>query len=609
MKTSKSPSSCWLPAAALELPLTCTVFTRASLSSPPIALRASASRRRPWRRPGRADVDSKPAQQAAERRPADTSESRCRMTSIIPAATGRASLSAGKEIVKNVKALRSACYSNFPRATLARALITRPRADRLIGALLVLLPALAVLQYRWVGQVSIAERERMQRNLRNAAVQFRDAFDGEVGARVRRLQVGPTTARDGASDRYTDRYETWLETAEHPESSPTSSWWMRRRRRCARAAGTRSAIVRRDAAGRRRCASLATRVRATSCRELRRPSRSTRGGCPGFPDDESLLVAPLRNFGSAAARRAEPRATPVFGFTVVQLEPPVPGRRACCPSWRAASSSTPKATAIASRLRAPTTRRGALPVGSRRCRSTRLRPTRPQSFFGPRARRSSSAVAAGRRGGDRRGPDASRAGRRTAGSRTGPPAQPDESRPLAAGRAARERLARGRGRQRAAAQSGHQLRRAAAPHVSVGAARRSLAPRAAAGAAADGVRGRRLARAAHAGRRDPLGRREPVARRGRQRRPREAIRAGDGERSAAPGRDGRARAAVRGHRIGPRPRARVAAGAGGDHRGSAIDGSLSAPAARRCRCSARSPPDLPPVHRRRRGAARPRCRT
>ena len=48
--------------------------------------------------------------------------------------------------------------------------------------------------------------------------------------------------------------------------------------------------------------------------------------------------------------------------------------------------------------------------------------------------------------------------------------------------------------------------------------------RAASGAAADGIRRRRVARTAHAGRGHPLGRREPVARRRRQRRSREAIR-------------------------------------------------------------------------------------
>jgi hypothetical protein len=68
-----------------------------------------------------------------------------------------------------------------------------------------------------VGQVSTAERERMQRNLRTAAAQFRENFDGEIIRAVLSLQVGPATALEGASDRYTDRYETWLNTAAHPQ--------------------------------------------------------------------------------------------------------------------------------------------------------------------------------------------------------------------------------------------------------------------------------------------------------------------------------------------------------------------------------------------------------
>ena len=83
------------------------------------------------------------------------------------------------------------------------------------AALLVLLPALAVLQYRWVGQVSAAERDRMERNLRVGAYQFRQTFDGELG-RATLLRVGPVTVRDGNNERYADRYDTWLSTATHP---------------------------------------------------------------------------------------------------------------------------------------------------------------------------------------------------------------------------------------------------------------------------------------------------------------------------------------------------------------------------------------------------------
>jgi hypothetical protein len=56
-----------------------------------------------------------------------------------------------------------------------------PSAPKVLtGLLVVLLPVLAFMQYRWVGQVSEGERAIMQRNPRTAADQFRNAFDGEL---------------------------------------------------------------------------------------------------------------------------------------------------------------------------------------------------------------------------------------------------------------------------------------------------------------------------------------------------------------------------------------------------------------------------------------------
>jgi len=96
--------------------------------------------------------------------------------------------------------------------------VRKPSGPTLVVlVLLVLLPTLAVLQYRWVGQVSEAERERMQRNLRNAADQFREAFDREINLAVRDLGVGPNTAREGASEQYSDRYNQWVNTALYPQ--------------------------------------------------------------------------------------------------------------------------------------------------------------------------------------------------------------------------------------------------------------------------------------------------------------------------------------------------------------------------------------------------------
>ena len=47
-------------------------------------------------------------------------------------------------------------------------------------ALLVLVGALAWLQYRWLGEVSEAERARLQTSLHERASEFADDFDREI---------------------------------------------------------------------------------------------------------------------------------------------------------------------------------------------------------------------------------------------------------------------------------------------------------------------------------------------------------------------------------------------------------------------------------------------
>ncbi|MCC7034320.1 MAG: HAMP domain-containing histidine kinase [Acidobacteria bacterium] len=92
----------------------------------------------------------------------------------------------------------------------------RPRVSgvtALVVVVLLLVPALAWLQYRWVGQVSEAERERMQRTLRTSAVQFATAFDSELSRAVAGLQVEGAVARDENWTAYAQRYSAWTERA------------------------------------------------------------------------------------------------------------------------------------------------------------------------------------------------------------------------------------------------------------------------------------------------------------------------------------------------------------------------------------------------------------
>jgi signal transduction histidine kinase len=196
--------------------------------------------------------------------------------------------------------------------------IQRPSAATLVTcALLVLLPALAVLQYRWVGQVSTAERERMQRNLRNAAAQFREAFDGEVARAFLSLQVGAATARDGASDRYTDRYVTWLDTVEHPQIVANIF--------VVDADAGQLRLRRWNAETRVFEATTWTAPIARFKPHFEQELAAFSSGEPfdrrnAYRDEPTLLVAPLRNLVTPQPPTPGPQTiTPVFGFTVMEL--------------------------------------------------------------------------------------------------------------------------------------------------------------------------------------------------------------------------------------------------------------------------------------------------
>jgi signal transduction histidine kinase len=230
-------------------------------------------------------------------------------------------LSTGKEFVKNVKPASSTLYGNFTRATLRAVTIRRPSGLTLwTAALLVLLPTLAVLQYRWVGQVSAAERDRMQRSLRTAAAQFRDDFDQEIVRTFIFLQVGPLTAREGSSDRYSETYDTWVNTSAHPQI--VSSIFLidaengaLRLRRWEVASHSFQAIAWPDVLSPWR-PQLDQELANFKAGQL--PDRRT-----AFRGEDSLLAAPLRTLELNPVAGSRPQTvTPVFGFTVVQLDLP-----------------------------------------------------------------------------------------------------------------------------------------------------------------------------------------------------------------------------------------------------------------------------------------------
>ncbi|MBS1791799.1 MAG: HAMP domain-containing histidine kinase [Acidobacteria bacterium] len=85
-----------------------------------------------------------------------------------------------------------------------------------IAALLLLLPLLAVLQYRWLGEVSQAERERMQSNLRASAEKLCADFDSELTNLYVQFQLPALPNSELVNLNVASRYRLWV--ASSPKS-------------------------------------------------------------------------------------------------------------------------------------------------------------------------------------------------------------------------------------------------------------------------------------------------------------------------------------------------------------------------------------------------------
>jgi signal transduction histidine kinase len=94
----------------------------------------------------------------------------------------------------------------------------------LIVAMLALLPTLAVLQYRWVGRVSLSEQERMQASLRAGLDKFKQDFDREITRAFLSLQPDSPAPTDEMLSNYGERFDRWFATAPHPRIVADVFW-------------------------------------------------------------------------------------------------------------------------------------------------------------------------------------------------------------------------------------------------------------------------------------------------------------------------------------------------------------------------------------------------
>jgi signal transduction histidine kinase len=83
--------------------------------------------------------------------------------------------------------------------------------------LLALLVSLAALQYRWLGQVSAAERDELSRSLEHRAREFADDFDREIGRAYLAFQLGDQPVDPARPETLQKRLASWLAVARFPD--------------------------------------------------------------------------------------------------------------------------------------------------------------------------------------------------------------------------------------------------------------------------------------------------------------------------------------------------------------------------------------------------------
>ena len=84
------------------------------------------------------------------------------------------------------------------------------------AALLGLIAVLATLQYRWLGRISDAERERMTANLGAHAIAFAQEFDRELTRAYLTFQLEPAHEAGNSAARLAARHERWVATSRYP---------------------------------------------------------------------------------------------------------------------------------------------------------------------------------------------------------------------------------------------------------------------------------------------------------------------------------------------------------------------------------------------------------
>lgn len=87
----------------------------------------------------------------------------------------------------------------------------------LIAAVLALVGLLAFLQYRWLGQISDGERERLARTVRSDAERFAEDFNREIQNAYFNFQIPARVWRDENWKEFSDRYDFYKGKTQFPD--------------------------------------------------------------------------------------------------------------------------------------------------------------------------------------------------------------------------------------------------------------------------------------------------------------------------------------------------------------------------------------------------------
>ena len=209
----------------------------------------------------------------------------------------------------------------------------------LVGVVMLLVPALAWMQYQWLGQLSTAERERMQRTLRTAAAQFATEFDSELSRTLVSLQVDSPTIRDQNWTAYAQRYTAWANSVNEPRlvrdlwlvdtkpgtpmpaldsGSPIKVDQLRLRKWNAQALTFEEVVAWPDDLMTLRDG-LATRFLGF---QVQRGPGSREASVSLTLGDDNTLISPVTLFEMPEDHKGPPKIS-ILGFTIVQLDPVV----------------------------------------------------------------------------------------------------------------------------------------------------------------------------------------------------------------------------------------------------------------------------------------------